>query len=102
VLNDICQCGDPIQGWEELKPYINHGEAIEVLADSLVPKFKSLSCELRKMKDMSKFVCFCKRLSVKQKQEEFSKKEQQSRSPVEHSHYTFLNEKETRSDDDSE
>jgi hypothetical protein len=102
VLNDICQCGDTRQGWEQLKPHIKHGEAIEILADSLEPKFKSLSCELRKMKDMSRFVCFCKRLSVKQKQEEFSKKEQQSGSPVEHSHYPFLNEKEARSDDSSE
>ncbi|XP_056019888.1 uncharacterized protein LOC130054382 isoform X2 [Ostrea edulis] len=101
VLNDINQCGDPRQGWEQLKPQIKNGEAIGVLADSLLPKFKSLSCELRKMKDMSRLVCFCKRLSAKRKLEEANKQKQVPASPVEHSYNPFLNERDTGSDDSS-
>jgi hypothetical protein len=54
------------------------------------------------MKDMSRFVCFCKRLSAKRKLEEFSKQEEQPGSPVENSHYPFLKETEPKSDDSSE
>ncbi|XP_062606235.1 uncharacterized protein LOC134268045 [Saccostrea cucullata] len=85
TMRDINQCGDLRTGWEQLKPYIKNVDAIMTLADSLLPKYKSLSEELIKVKDMPKFNCFCKRLSAKRKREESTKIETVPQSPVEHS-----------------
>lgn len=85
VMRDINQCGDPKKGWEQLRPHIKNEEAINVLADSLLPKFKGLREELDKFRELKKFSCFCKRLSIKRKIEESSKQDPIPQSPVEHS-----------------
>lgn len=85
VMRDIQQSGHSTQGWEQLRPHIKNEEAIRVLADSLLPKFKGLREELDKFKEMTKFVCFCKRLSMKRKMEDLNKQGAIPHSPVEHS-----------------
>lgn len=85
VMRDINQCGDPKKGWEQLRPHIKNEEAINVLADSLLPKFKSLREELDKFRKLKKFSCFCKSLSYKRKIEDSSRKDLIPQSPVEHS-----------------
>lgn len=85
VMRDIQQSGHSIQGWEQLRPHIKNEEAIRVLAESLLPKFRGLREELDKFKEMTKFVCFCKRLSMKRKMEDLNKQGAIPHSPVEHS-----------------
>ncbi|XP_061180956.1 uncharacterized protein LOC133189589 [Saccostrea echinata] len=89
TMRDINQCGDPRRGWEQLRPFIKNEDAIKILADSLLPKYKSLSEELIKIKDMTRLVCFCKRLSAKRKREESTKVDILPQSPVEHSDSSF-------------
>lgn len=85
VMRDINQCGDPKKGWEQLRPHIKNEEAINVLADSLLPKFKGLREEFDKFSELKKFSCFCKRLSIKRKIEESKRQDPIPQSPVEHS-----------------
>lgn len=85
VMRDINQCGDPKKGWEQLRPHIKNEEAINVLADSLLPKFKGLREEFDKFSELKKFSCFCKRLSIKRKIEESKRQDPIPQSPIEHS-----------------
>lgn len=85
VIRDINQCGDSKKGWEQLRPHIKNEEAINVLKDSLLPKFKGLREELDKFRKLKKFSCFCKRLSNISKIEESSRQNPITQSPVEHS-----------------